>query len=60
MYDLYDHPRFGLIKCTRTITNVRAGDELTVAYGYDHEKLATDAPEWYREKLKVFVMETSK
>jgi len=54
-YDRFDnHPRFGRIKCIRTIQPVRAGDELTVAYGYDHNKLETDAPEWYKEKLKQF------
>lgn len=57
MYDPYNHPRFGLIKSIRTIRNVLAGEELTVAYGYDHSKLETDAPCWYREKLKLFQME---
>jgi len=51
-YDKFDHPRFGRIKCIRTIQPVEAGDELTVAYGYDHNKLDTDAPDWYKHKLK--------
>lgn len=48
----FDHPRFGKIKCIRTIKSVEPGDELTVAYGYDHAKLETDAPEWYKETLR--------
>jgi len=50
----FNHPRFGEIKCIRTIKPVESGDELTVAYGYDHNKLDTDAPEWYKRKLKEF------
>ena len=50
----FDHPRFGKIKCVKTIQAVKAGDELTVAYGYDHNKLDTDAPDWYKIKLKEF------
>ena len=46
----FDHPRFGKIKCVKTIQAVKAGDELTVAYGYDHNKLDTDAPDWYKTK----------
>lgn len=59
MYDPYDHPRFGLIKSIRTIRSVLAGEELTVAYGYDHSELDTDTPTWYREKLKLYEMEKS-
>jgi len=51
-YDRFDHPRFGKIKCIRTIRAVKSGEELTVAYGYDHNKLETDAPDWYKEELK--------
>lgn len=50
----FHHPRFGFIKCIRTIKSVSCGDELTVAYGYDHTRLETDAPEWYKNKLKVW------
>lgn len=48
----FNHPRFGAIKCIRTIQHVKPGDELIVAYGYDHSKLDTDAPDWYRHKVK--------
>ena len=47
----FEHPRFGRIKCIRTIQPVESGDELTVAYGYDHNKLDTDAPDWYKRIL---------
>lgn len=53
-YDRFNHPRFGEIKCIRTIKEVYPGDELTVAYGYDHEKLDSEAPYWYREELKTW------
>ena len=46
LFSRFNHPRFGEIKCIRTIQPVSPGDELTVAYGYDHNKLDTDAPEW--------------
>ena len=48
----FDHPRFGKIKCIRTIRAVKGDEELTVAYGYDHAKLETDAPDWYKEALE--------
>jgi len=53
-YDKFDHPRFGSIKCIRTIKAVVAGEELTVEYGYDHTKLETEAPQWYKNKLKIW------
>lgn len=53
-YDRFNHPRFGEIKCIRTIKEVYPGDELTVAYGYDHEKFDSEAPYWYREELKTW------
>lgn len=39
---------------------MKPGDELTVAYGYDHTKLDTDAPDWYRKKLKEWSSSTDK
>lgn len=51
------HPRFGLIKCIRTIRAVEKDEELTVAYGYDHNPTGQngpEAPEWYRVELKAF------
>eukprot|EP00118_Oscarella_pearsei_P004841 m.21322 g.21322 ORF g.21322 m.21322 type:complete len:260 (+) comp28160_c0_seq2:733-1512(+) len=54
-YDLFDHPRFGLIKSIRTLRRIKKDEELTVEYGYDHHGLGrndADAPHWYRNKLK--------
>lgn len=51
------HPRFGPIKCIRTLRAVEADEELTVAYGYDHSppgKSGPEAPEWYQVELKAF------
>uniref|UniRef100_F6YBN1 SET domain containing 7, histone lysine methyltransferase n=2 Tax=Monodelphis domestica TaxID=13616 RepID=F6YBN1_MONDO len=57
IYDVFAHPRFGPIKCIRTKQAVERDEELTVAYGYDHNppgKSMPEAPEWYRMELKVF------
>ncbi|KAM3612496.1 uncharacterized protein V6R79_009175 [Siganus canaliculatus] len=56
-YDPYVHPRFGPIKCIRTLRPVQKDEELTVSYGYDHkpvEKNGPEAPDWYKEELKEF------
>nr|XP_005996693.1 PREDICTED: histone-lysine N-methyltransferase SETD7 [Latimeria chalumnae] len=55
IYDTFVHPRFGSIKCIRTIGAVEKDEELTVAYGYDHSppgKSGPEAPEWYQQDLK--------
>ncbi|XP_051784499.1 histone-lysine N-methyltransferase SETD7 [Erpetoichthys calabaricus] len=57
MYDTYVHPRFGPIKCIRTVKAVEKDEELTVAYGYDHYDSARsglEAPEWYKKGLQSF------
>ncbi|XP_036170548.1 histone-lysine N-methyltransferase SETD7 isoform X1 [Myotis myotis] len=57
IYDMFVHPRFGPIKCIRTLRAVEADEELTVAYGYDHSppgKSGPEAPEWYQVELKAF------
>ncbi|XP_069832946.1 histone-lysine N-methyltransferase SETD7 isoform X1 [Dendropsophus ebraccatus] len=57
IYDTFVHPRFGPIKCIRTITAVEKDEELTVAYGYDHSsagKNGPEAPEWYQQQLREF------
>ncbi|KAK7818475.1 hypothetical protein U0070_013034 [Myodes glareolus] len=57
IYDMFVHPRFGPIKCIRTLRAVEAEEELTVAYGYDHSppgKSGPEAPEWYQVELKAF------
>lgn len=51
------HPRFGPIKCIRTLRAVQKDEELTVAYGYDHESAGEngpEAPDWYKQELKEF------
>lgn len=56
-YDPYVHPRFGPIKCIRTMRPVLKDEELTVAYGYDHEpsgKNGPEAPNWYKQELQLF------
>ncbi|KAI4879319.1 hypothetical protein NFI96_022624 [Prochilodus magdalenae] len=53
-YDPFVHPRFGPIKCIRTIRKIQKDEELTVAYGYDHEpsgKSGPEAPDWYKREL---------
>ncbi|CAM5140391.1 unnamed protein product [Natator depressus] len=57
IYDPFVHPRFGPIKCIRTIRAVEKDEELTVAYGYDHNPIGQngpEAPEWYQVELKAF------
>lgn len=57
IYDPFVHPRFGSIKCIRTIRPVVRDEELTVAYGYDHSPPGNngpEAPEWYQLELKAF------
>ncbi|XP_067103195.1 histone-lysine N-methyltransferase SETD7 isoform X2 [Osmerus mordax] len=56
-YDPYVHPRFGLIKCIRTLRAVQRDEELMVAYGYDHEpsgESGLEAPDWYQRELLAF------
>lgn len=63
MYDTFVHPRFGPIKCIRTIMAVEKDDELTVAYGYDHSsagKNGPEAPEWYQQQLMEFELTRQK
>ncbi|XP_054453978.1 histone-lysine N-methyltransferase SETD7 isoform X1 [Anoplopoma fimbria] len=56
-YDPFVHPRFGPIKCVRTLRAVQKDEELTVAYGYDHQTPGNndpEAPDWYKQELKEF------
>ena len=49
-YTPFYHPRFGYIKCIRTLCCVNEGEELTCNYGYNHKIPTTDAndvPKWY-------------
>lgn len=51
------HPRFGPIKCVRTMRRVQRDEELTVAYGYDHTpsgKSGPEVPNWYKRELQTF------
>jgi len=43
VYDICWHPRFGKIKCIRTIRDVQEDEEVTVLYGYTNT-----APKWYK------------
>ncbi|XP_048826429.1 histone-lysine N-methyltransferase SETD7 [Brienomyrus brachyistius] len=55
IYDPFVHPRFGPIKCVRTVRPVCRDEELTVAYGYDHAasgKSGPEAPDWYKRELQ--------
>ncbi|XP_020509036.1 histone-lysine N-methyltransferase SETD7 [Labrus bergylta] len=57
-YEPFLHPRFGIIKCIRTLRAVQKDEELYVAYGYDHEatgKNGPEAPDWYKLELKDFL-----
>lgn len=50
-YDHFVHPRFGPIKCVRTLRQVSAGEELTCDYGYHHKlpgSEADDLPSWFK------------
>lgn len=56
-YDTFIHPRFGLIKCIRSIDAVQKDEELTVDYEYENEisgKSGPEAPEWYTKLLQEF------
>ncbi|KAG7517280.1 histone-lysine N-methyltransferase SETD7 isoform X1 [Solea senegalensis] len=56
-FEPYVHPRFGLIKCIRTLRAVQKEEELTVSYGYDHGLLGKngpEAPDWYKQELEAF------
>lgn len=51
------HPRFGPIKCIRTVRAVQKDEELLVAYGYDHKatgESGPEAPDWYKQELEEF------
>ncbi|KAK1175227.1 histone-lysine N-methyltransferase SETD7 [Acipenser oxyrinchus oxyrinchus] len=57
IYDPFVHPRFGPIKCIRTLRAVESDEELMVAYGYDHRllgKSGPEVPEWYKQELQAF------
>jgi len=47
----FEHPRFGLIPCERTLRDVAAGEELTLDYEYD----PYNCPEWFASALREFV-----
>lgn len=52
-YAPLSHPRFGDVKCVRTVRDVRAGEEILVSYGYDESEGADDQmPAWYAAALE--------
>lgn len=55
-FDSFQHPRFGTIKCLRTLSYITKGDELTAGYGYENNDITLESlgeilemPDWYRE-----------
>ena len=44
-FEVYNHPRFGLIPCLVSITSIEAGEEIFVHYGYTLEH----CPDWYTD-----------
>lgn len=51
-YAPFLHPRFGPIKCVQTLRRVKAGEELTCDYGYEHKLPGTDVddlPSWFEQ-----------
>lgn len=54
IYDLFHHPRFGPIKCIRTLRSINSDEELTCCYDYNHQKpdSSADLPEWYLADFK--------
>ena len=50
-YDTFDHPRFGLIKCIRTLQPVKKDEEFLVTYDYEHGEDGQDVPEWYKKEV---------
>ena len=47
IYTLIDSPRHGLVQAVKTLTDVCAGEELFVNYGYKIDSLGQ--PKWYRD-----------
>ena len=43
-FDLIDHPRFGLIRAISSLTDISAGEEITVNYNLGLGK----GPDWYK------------
>jgi histone-lysine N-methyltransferase SETD7 len=48
VYGRYYHPRFGAIKCIRSIRPIAKDEEICVDYGYKKNT----GPTWYREYKK--------
>lgn len=57
LFGRFVHPRFGPIKCIRTLRPVQKDEELVVSYGYNHESTGgrgLEAPDWYKQDLEEF------
>jgi SET domain-containing protein len=48
-FEFMVHPRFGEIKCLRTLRSIRAGEELLVDYGYGAFRERTP-PVWFEDR----------
>ena len=60
-YTPFHHPRFGYIKCIRTLCCVNKGEELTCNYGYNHKIPTTDTndvPKWYFRRSEKFITDS--
>ena len=53
-YNHFHHPRFGEIKCIKTLRMIEHGEELTCCYDYSHQKAdnTSDLPDWYSSEFK--------
>eukprot|EP00434_Breviolum_minutum_P015395 symbB.v1.2.013565.t1/scaffold963.1/size148485/5 len=46
-YDVFDHPRYGLIKAIRALSEIAAGEEIFCDYAYEGDP--EDLPAWYAD-----------
>ena len=44
-FEVFNHPRFGLVPCLVSITSIHAGEEIFVHYGYTLDR----CPDWYAD-----------
>jgi len=58
-YAPFDHPRFGNIKCIRTLRPISAGEELLVSYDYHHGTDGNDVPCWYKKLQMIHIVHSS-
>jgi len=55
-YDLYDHPRFGFIRCIRSLERqILPDEEIFVCYAYSVKNGVPEGPDWYLKQWEEFV-----